>query len=278
MGSVKIVTDSTADLPPDMVERYEIGIVPLKIFFGDEEYRDGIDITPDEFYKKLRTSPHHPRTSQPSPAEFVECYEKLATDATHLISIHLSSKLSGTYNSAIVAGSMVDIPVDAVDSQGASMVLGFMAIEAAKAAREGKQPGEILDKVEGLKKRIRIYFLVDTLEYLQKGGRIGRAAAFLGNLLNIKPMLTFEDGLITPVERIRGKSKALNKLVEKVSQEAAKGPLTAAVVHSDCLEEALRFKELIEERFEFRELYLTSLGCVLGAHTGPGLIGIVYYH
>ncbi|TYP59972.1 DegV family protein [Thermosediminibacter litoriperuensis] len=278
MESVKIVTDSTADLPADVVEKYGISIVPLKIFFGEEEYRDGIDITPDEFYKKLRTSPHHPRTSQPPPTEFVECFKKLANNATRVISIHLSGKLSGTYNSAVVAGSMVDIPVDVVDSQGASMMLGFMAIEAAKAAREGKQAGEILDTVEDLKKRIRIYFLVDTLEYLRKGGRIGRAAALLGNLLNVKPVLTIEDGLITPVERIRGKAKALNKLLEKISQDAARGPLTGAVVHSDCLEEASRFKKVIEERFEFRELYLTTLGCVLGAHSGPGLIGVVYYY
>ncbi|AYO30428.1 MAG: fatty acid kinase fatty acid binding subunit [Thermoanaerobacteraceae bacterium] len=277
MGNISIVTDSTADLSPELLEKYNITVVPLKIFFGDEEFHEGVDITPAQFYDKLRTSPHHPRTSQPSPAEFAACYEKLSQKADHIISIHLSSKLSGTYQSAVLAKDMVKVPVDVIDSKGASMMIGFTVLEAAKAAKEGRDRQSILHLIDDMIRKIKVYFVVDTLDYLQKGGRIGKASAFLGNLLNIKPMLTIKDGLVAPVEKIRGKARVLDKLLEKVSMDASNVPLTGTVIHASCKDEAERYKEIFEKHFNFKELTISTIGAVIGTYTGPGTIGIIYY-
>ncbi|MCR4430137.1 MAG: DegV family protein [Tepidanaerobacteraceae bacterium] len=277
MERISIVTDSTADLPPQLLAKYDITTVPLKIYFGDEEYREGVDITPDEFYQKLRSSPHHPRTSQPSPVEFAACYETLSQKSDRIISIHLSSKLSGTYQSAVLARDMVKIPVDVVDSKGASMMIGFAVLEAAKAAKEGINREGILEKIFDVVSSLRVYFVVDTLDWLQRGGRIGKASAFLGNLLNIKPMLTISDGLVTPVEKIRGKSRVMDKLLEKVSADTNKGPYTGTVLHAGCMAEAERYKEVLEKHFDFKELTISAIGAVIGTYTGPGTIGIIYF-
>lgn len=277
MSRVYIVTDSTADLEPELVEKYDITVVPLKIFFGDEEYREGVDINPEEFYRKLKTSPYHPRTSQPSPAEFAACYEKLSWKADHIISIHLSSKLSGTYQSAVLAKDMGKVPVDVIDSKGASMMIGFTVLEAAKAAKEGVDREGILNIVNNMINKVRAYFVLDTLEWLQRGGRLGRAATFLGNLLHIKPMLTIDDGLVAPVEKIRGKARVLDKLVEKISMQASDTPLTGTIVHADNIDEAKKYKEIFEQRFNFRDLTISTIGAVIGTYTGPGAVGIIYY-
>ncbi|WP_422445900.1 DegV family protein [Thermoanaerobacterium sp. DL9XJH110] len=277
MGRISIVTDSTADLSPQQIKNNDINVVPLKIYFGEEEFREGIDIVPERFYEKLLTSPHHPRTSQPSPAEFVACYERLSCSSDRIISIHLSSKLSGTYQSAALAKEMVKIPVDVIDSRGASMMIGFTVLEAAKAAKQGKDRESILKIVDEMIKKVKAYFVVETLDYLYKGGRIGRASAFLGNLLRIKPMLAIEDGIVTPVEKIRGKGKVVDKLVEKVSKDAADRPLTGAVAYAGREEEAIMYKEVFEKNLNFRELTIYPIGAVIGTYTGPGTVGIVYY-
>ncbi|HHW02909.1 MAG TPA: DegV family protein [Thermoanaerobacterales bacterium] len=277
MGNISIVTDSTADITPELLEKYNIAVVPLKIFFGDEEYREGVDLTPDQFYDKLKSSPHHPRTSQPSPAEFAACYEKLSKKADHIISIHLSSKLSGTYQSAVLAKDMVKVPVDVIDSKGASMMIGFTVLEAARAAKEGMDRQSILSLIDEMIKKLKAFFVVDTLDYLQKGGRIGRASAFLGNLLNIKPMLTIQDGLVTPVEKIRGKARTLDKLLEKVAMDASKGTLRGTLVHAGCKDEVERYREAFEKHYNFKELTISTIGAVIGTYTGPGAIGIIYY-
>lgn len=277
MERISIVTDSTADLPPDLLAEYDITVVPLKIYFGQEEYREGVDITADEFYKKLRSSSHHPKTSQPSPAEFVSCYEVLSKKSDRIISIHLSSRLSGTYQSAVIAKDMVKVPVDVIDSKGASMMLGFAVLEAAKAAKEGMHREDILQKINHVIENLKVYFVLDTLDWLQKGGRIGKASAFLGNLLNIKPMLTISDGLVTPVEKIRGKNKVMEKLLEKIAADMDKAPFTATIVHSDCRSEAEKFKEVLKKHFDFKKLDISVIGAVIGTYTGPGTIGIIYY-
>jgi len=277
MERISIVTDSTADLPPELLAKYDIVTVPLKIYFGDEEYRERVDIAPTEFYEKLRTSPHHPRTSQPSPAEFAACYERLAQKSDRIISIHLSSKLSGTYQSAVLARDMVKVPVDVVDSRGASMMIGFVVLEAAQAAKNGMDREGILGVINDVIERTKVYFVVDTLDFLQKGGRIGRASAYLGNLLNIKPMLAITDGVVTPVEKIRGKAKVMEKVLERISIDAGDTPFTGAIVHADCLDEAVRCKEALEKQFDFKELTIAEIGAVIGTYTGPGTIGIIYY-
>jgi DegV family protein with EDD domain len=150
-------------------------------------------------------------------------------------------------------------------------------MEAAKAAKEGRDRQSILHLIDDMIRKIKVYFLVDTLDYLQKGGRIGKASAFLGNLLNIKPMLTIKDGLVAPVEKIRGKARVLDKLLEKVSLDASNVPLTGTVIHASCKDEAERYKEIFEKRFNFKELTISTIGAVIGTYTGPGTTGIIYY-
>ena len=165
MGRISIVTDSTSDIPEYLIGDLDITVVPLKIYFGEEEYREGIDITPNEFYAKLKTFDGFPRTSQPSPADFAKCYKELAEKGSnHIISIHLSSKLSGTYQSACLAKDMVDVPVDVIDSKGASIIIGLMVLEAAKAAKQGKDKEYILGMLHELIINIKAYFVVDTLD------------------------------------------------------------------------------------------------------------------
>jgi DegV family protein with EDD domain len=278
MSRISIVTDSTSDIPKQMLTDLDITVVPLKISFGDAEFREGIDITPNEFYAKLKTFNGFPRTSQPSPADFAACYKELGKNgADHVISIHLSSRLSGTFQSAIMAKEMVDIPVDVIDSKGASMMIGFMVLEAAKAAKQGKDSVFILNKINEMIEKIKVYFVVDTLEYLQKGGRIGKASAFLGNLLNIKPMLSIQDGLVVPVEKIRGKARVIEKLIEKVKKDEKEGPLKGVIVHADAEELAVSYVEKIRGECNFSELSISTIGAVIGTYTGPGAIGIIYY-
>lgn len=277
MERISIVTDSTADLPRELLAKYDITTVPLKIYFGDEEFREGIDLFPDEFYEKLRSSPHHPRTSQPSPAEFAACYETLSQKSDRIISIHLSSKLSGTYQSAVLARDMVKVPVDVIDSKGASMMIGFAVLEAARAAKEGMDRESILNKIYDVIKKLKVYFVVDTLDWLQRGGRIGKASAFLGDLLNIKPMLTISNGLVTPVEKIRGNTRVLDRLLEKVSVDANRAPFTGTILHAGCRDKAEKYKEIFEKHFDFKELTISAIGAVIGTYTGPGTTGIIYY-
>lgn len=277
MERIKIVTDSTCDLDPATLREYKITSVPLKVYFGEKEYRDGIDITSEEFYKMLKTSPYHPRTSQPSPYDFLECYKSLKSEADRIISIHISSKLSGTYNSALIAKKMVDIPVDVIDTEGASIMVGFIAKEAARASLEGKSREEIIELINYLKEKIKIYFSVDTLEYLQKGGRIGKAAAFLGGLLNIKPILTLKEGVIVPVDKVRGKDRVYSRLLELVRQENINGPLNVAIMNSNAPDEANKLKNMLLNEFQVKEIITANVGPVIGTHTGPGVIGVVFY-
>ncbi|MDI3534547.1 MAG: fatty acid kinase fatty acid binding subunit [Thermosediminibacterales bacterium] len=278
MKKIGIVTDSTADLPRNLIEHYGINVVALKVFFGQEEFKDGFDLTSQEFYEKLKTSPHHPRTSQPSPAEFKQVYQKLLKDYETIISTHLSSKLSGTYQSAKLASEMLGNDIVVIDSKQASMVLGLMVLEAARAVEEGLARNEVLKSVKEIADKIKVYFAVDTLEYLEKGGRIGRASAFLGNLLNIKPVLTLVDGEVSPVEKVRGSKKVLKKLIEKMeSSIKPTSKIKVSVIHAADPETAEVLVQEINKRFNVEELILAELGAVIGTYVGPGTIGITFY-
>jgi len=279
MGQVKIVTDSTADLPESLVKEFGIHVIPLKVSFGDTVYREGIDITSKEFFEKLKTSQQLPRTSQPSPGEFKELYEELTSDGSGVVSIHLSSLMSGTYQSAVMARKELaakDITV--IDSKTVSMGLGLVALEAAKAAKAGKTTDEILTIINELINKVNIYFVVDTMEYLQKGGRIGKASAFLGTMLNIKPVLTIKEGLVVPFEKIRGKAKALEKLMDVIREFSEQhGPMQCALVHANALDETIQLHEKLISQFKYCEMMICEIGAVVGTHGGPGLIGFVFY-
>lgn len=275
---MKIVSDSTADLPESLIKEYEIEIVPLKVHFVEEVFLDWVELKPEEFYYKLEKADMLPKTSQPSPADFAEKYKELGEDET-IISIHISSELSGTYQSAIMAKEMLPyMDIHVFDSKLASMAHGMIVIEAAKAVKAGKTKKEVLQLIDNLINRIKIYFIVDTLEYLQKNGRIGRAQAMLGSLLNIKPILTLEDGIVTPKEKARGRTKALDRLIKICKEEyGTERQVKVALVHGNVLDEALKLKEKAEEVFQFDEAIISELGAVIGSHTGPGTVGIVIY-
>lgn len=223
MGKVRIVTDSTSDIPEEVKKRLGISVVPLKVLFGEETFLDAVTITSEQFYEKLAQSSVLPTTSQPSPNEFSEVYERLiAEDAdSPIISIHLSAALSGTYQSAVIAHSMLEQEADItiIDSKSASYGFGLRVVRAAEMAQAGESKERIIEEIERLERSTNLYFLVDTLEYLQKGGRIGKASALIGSILNIKPILSLDkEGVVLAVDKVRGSKKAMARIIELLKQ------------------------------------------------------------
>jgi DegV family protein with EDD domain len=277
VSKIRIVTDSTADIPLSLREELGIEMVPLKIHFGSETYLDAVTLQSEQFYEKLTAASALPTTSQPSPLEFFEVYKKLAEEDpdVEIISIHLSSALSGTYQSAVLAGSMLEeqAKIHIVDSLSASYGIGALVVAAATAAREGKSVAEILEIIRVLRANYHIYFLVSTLEFLQKGGRVGKASAIFGSLLNIKPILSIDpDGEVVAVEKVRGQKKAMARIVELLAADLSGRPIHLNVAHSNSPEAAEQLRELIEQQFEVRSMAYIALGPVIGTHAGPGTV------
>ncbi len=276
MSQVRIVTDSTADIPADLRERLGIEMVPLKVLFGSEAFRDGVDMVAEQFYDKLASSGIFPTTSQPSPADFIQVYERLAEEgADSIISIHLSSQMSGTYQSALVAKSMIDekADIEVVDSRSASFGIGMLVVAAAEAAKQGKSKSEILERLASLRQSTALYFLVDTLEYLHKGGRIGKAAALFGSLLNIKPILSInDDGVVCSVDKVRGQKKAMNRIVELLQPGYAGKPIDLVMAYTTGRETAEQLCSLLQQHFDVKSVQYTHIGPVIGAHVGPGTV------
>ncbi|MTI81787.1 MAG: DegV family protein [Firmicutes bacterium] len=279
MAQIKIVTDSTADLPNEVIKKYDIKVVPLKVNFAEESLKDRVEIMPNEFYKRFTNEKSIPSTSQPSPGEFQNVYQSLADEGYCIISIHLSTDLSGTYQAAQLARSMLpNANIKIFDSRTVSVGLALLVLTAARAAQEGKSFPEIISLVEQTIPKIKIYFIVDTLEYLAKGGRIGHATAFLGSLLNIKPLLAIYDGEIHPVEKVRGRKKAVSRLVQMVKSETNNYDSLYYFAHAgnenlfnNVLEKAEAENIICKEM-----LLLGELGPVVGCHSGPGAVGIAF--
>lgn len=276
MSQVRIVTDSTADIPIELRDRFGIAMVPLKVLFGQDVFRDAVDIGPEQFYARLAESSDMPTTSQPSPVEFQEVYQKLAEEGGGpIISIHLSSKLSGTYQSALLAKTLVegDADIEVVDSRSASYGIGLLVVAAAEAAKQGKSKEEILELITNLRQTQRLYFLVDTLEYLHKGGRIGKAAALFGSLLNIKPILSLSpDGEVYSVDKIRGQKKAMARIIELLQQDLGGKPIHLVLAYTTERETAEELKSLISQQFALKSVHYTHIGPVIGTHVGPGTV------
>lgn len=274
MQRVRIVTDSTCDLPRSVCERLGIVVVPLNVHFGETVYRDGVDIGADRFFEMLRTSPDLPKTSQPATALFEETYNRLAADGSAIVSIHLSAKLSGTFHSASLARDTIRnrCLIDVVDSRSASLGLGLIVMEAAEMAKAGVNQREIVSHVRRLAPNVHVVCLVDTLEYLQRGGRIGRARAFLGTLLNIRPILKLEDGEVHPVEKVRTRSKAIDWLVEFVELFPHVDRLALLYSTRSDVDPLLRRLEPLYPR---DRILVGQYGPVIGAHVGPGGVGVV---
>lgn len=275
MPEIAIVTDSTADLPAETARELGITIVPLKVIFGQEVYRDGVEMDTATFYKRLRAG-EMATTSQPSPGEFEAAYRELLAKAETIISIHISRDLSGTVNAAEAARSLLpDADITVIDSRLVARALGLLVQAAARAAREGKSRDEILGLITKLMREIRVFFCVDSLEHLRRGGRIGGAQALLGTILNIKPILTLRDGIIQPFEKVRGHRIALRRLAEIVFQEAGPQPVTCLIVEGDNREAADALTNLLSGLPPGSMVEVGRVGTVVGAHAGPGVFGVV---
>lgn len=278
MPKVKIVTDSTADIPKSLVEQLDITVVPLKVLFGEETFEDGVDITASEFYDKLVTTSVTPTTSQPTPYQFEEVYKEVAKDEeTQIISIHLSAKLSGTLQSANIAKDLLkdQIDVTVIDSKRASYAIGIIVVEIATMAKNGATKDECLTRLHELLATTRLYFMVDTLEYLQKNGRIGKASAVLGSLLKIKPILSLnEDGEVYPFDKVRGQKKAFAKIYEFFEKDFGSEPIHVGISHANGLDVAQEIIIEMKDRFNVSSEVITDIGPVIGAHVGPGAIAI----
>ncbi|MGZ0049880.1 DegV family protein [Brevibacillus gelatini] len=278
---VVILTDSASDIDASVRQSLGIVAVPLKVMFGAETYLDGVTISSTEFFDKLKESQALPTTSQPSPLEFAEAYKAICDQYgsdVQIIAILLSGALSGTYQSAMIAKSMLDDKMDitVIDSRKASFVHGMICVEAAKAAQAGKSKEQILDEIDRYLDEVQVYFIVDTLEFLQKGGRIGRASAVIGSLLNIKPILTLDPaGYVTAFDKVRGTKKALNRVLEALQEYAQGQPVKAAILHSCAHEQAAELLERVKNEFQVTESHLVQIGPVIGTHTGPGLLGVL---
>lgn len=274
---IRIVTDSGAYLPADLVQQYDIHVIPLKVFFGEQAYRDEIDLSHQEFYRMLAEAETLPTTSQPSAGEFFDLYSELSKDGDEIISIHISGKLSGTISSAQSAKEMLpEAKITIVDSASAAMGQGLMVLTAARAAAEGKTMAQIVTTVERMISAMNVVFVVDTLEYLQKGGRIGGAAALVGTLLKVKPILCLKDGRVEPLDKVRSKRKALARLLEVIEEGVGPGtPVRVAVLHAQVPDEAKELEQEVRTRFNCTECYFAEIGPAIGTHTGPGLVGLV---
>ncbi len=275
-SKVAIVTDSTSDLPPQLVKSRSITVVPLTLNFEGRSLLDGVDIRPSEFYRKLPNATTHPTTSQPAPGRFAEAYSSLLADHAAVVSIHISQKLSGTYASAVQGAEMTDSSrVTVIDSELVSMSLGLVTLAASQLASQGMDASAIADKVISMRDQVQTYFSVATLEFLRRGGRIGRASALLGSVLQVKPVLCIRDGLVTPLERVRTFDRALNRILE-LTREVNRGKgLCVIVGHADAEADAERVARALEPVAE--TLMIQPLGPVVGAHAGPGVVGVGCY-
>ncbi len=280
MSKVAIVTDSTAYIPDDLLERYSIAVTPQILIWGDETFQDGVDILPDEFYKRLRTAKVMPTTSQVAIVTMKATFEKLLEAGYDVLGIFISAKLSGTMQSAIQAREMLPKAAPKIivlDSNSTAMAMGFHVLTAARAAQAGANLAECQKLAEEAQKHTGVYFVVDTLEFLRRGGRIGGAQAMLGSALNLKPLLELRDGRIEPVEKIRTKSKAINRMIELVIEHVAgRTPVRLATLHANVEDEAKSALAAAATRLNPVEQILASVSPAIGTHAGPGTVGLAY--
>ena len=274
--TVKVITDSTADLPPALAEELGITAVPLNVHFGTEVYRDGVEITADEFYRRLVTASRLPTTSQPTPGDFLSAYDEMGQTTDEILSVHISAKLSGTMNSATQAREEYggECRIEIIDSLQGSMGLGMLAIAAAEAARRGGSLDDVVTETRAAIPKVGFMGLVDTLEYLEKGGRIGKAQAFVGSLLRIKPLLTIRDGEAHPLERARTRAKGVDRMCELVQAEMPLKDL--AVVYATTLDEARSLAQRLQSYLPQGEVILSQVGPVVGTYLGPGVLGVAF--
>ncbi|MDR6226815.1 DegV family protein [Desmospora profundinema] len=277
MSKIALVTDSSCDLPVDLLKKWDIHVVPLRIIYKEGEYRDGIDLTPAEVYDRLEEEV--PTTSMPSPEDIADTFHRLKKEGyTHCVVLALSANLSGTYNAFRLVAQEVEMKMDVIDSKGLSWVLGFQVLEAARLIREKVDYEEIVVKLEELKEKVKGYFIVDSLEYLREGGRIGKVAASLGSMLNLKPIISLDkEGKFYPHTLARGKNQAMKKLIDPVLKQIQSTKANISILQGRAEEEAAALKERFKEMENVCELYISNISPALVVHTGPGLLGLVVH-
>jgi DegV family protein with EDD domain len=279
MSNVAIVTDSTAYLPEDLVQKYGITVAPQVLIWGEETYRDGVDISPEEFYTRLGTATVMPTTSQVSVSTFKEIFEKLHGEGKEILVVLLSAELSKSINSAELAYQMVpDAQVEIVDSKSTAMEMGFHVLAAARAAADGASLSKCKIIAEEAREKTGVLFVVDTLEFLHRGGRIGGASRLLGTALQMKPLLEVRDGRVESLEKIRTKKKAHNRLVEVIKERVngMEGEVRLATLHANAFEDAKELLDNLTAQLNPVESLYSEVSPVVGTHCGPGTVGIAY--
>jgi DegV family protein with EDD domain len=281
MSKVAVVTDSTAYIPEDMLNGLPIHSLPLQVIWGEKVYLDNVDIHPQEFYERLKTAKVMPTTSQVTPAAFQKLYAQLLDEGYEIFSTHISSKLSGTLDSAHQArDNFPGASIELFDTLTSGMALGFQALVVARAAAEGASIKECKELALQARDNSEIFFVVSTLEFLRRGGRIGGAAAFLGTALNLKPILTVKEGKVAAVEKVRTMSKALDRLTDMVEQRIGdRRPIRLASLHANAPTEASALLDRVRQRFgasDVSDAVLSEVSPVIGTHTGPGTVGIAF--
>lgn len=277
---IRLVTDTMSQLPAEAVEKYNLHLVPVSVIFNGQPYREGIDISSEEFYDRLTESDELPTTTQPSPGDFQQVYEPLADEGVDIISIHPPETLSGTINSARQAAQMVEgTRITVIEVPWIALAEGFIVLEAARAIEGGASYDEVLERINELIPRQNLIFALDTLEYLHKGGRIGGAQALLGSLLRVKPILYLKDGRVEPLDRVRTWSRVPGRLLGLMSEMLGPGdaPIHVGVLHARNLDAARQLENEIRQQYDIAELYTSEIGPVIGTHVGPGALGVAFY-
>jgi DegV family protein with EDD domain len=279
MTKIALVTDSTASMPQDLVNKYEIIVAPQILIWGKENFEDGVNITPSEFYTRLKKTTIMPTTTQVTVAKFHEIYQSLLAQDYQILTVVISSKLSGTLNSALQAREMqpANAPIEIIDSNSTAMALGFQLLTVARAIKQGASFAECVALAEKAKDHTGIFFAVDTLEFLHRGGRIGGATRFLGTMLNFKPILELRDGRVEPIERVRTRGKSLSRIVElTIEQIGNRTPVRLSTLHANAPEDAKLVLQEAAARLNPIETVFSEVSPVVGVHAGPGVVGIVY--
>lgn len=282
MSGVRVVADSSVCLPKELIEKYNIELVPETIIFGTKVYRDGVDLAAGDFYVLLGRAKDLPTTSAPSPQDFVDAYQKVAKDADYIACILVSSGFSrmGLQAAITARESVSEVPIEIVDSQTAVGAYGFVVLTAAKTAAAGKSLPEVLKAAKAVQKRVNLILTLDTLKYLAKGGRIGKAAHWAGTVLSIKPILEVPNttGTIEPLERVRSRPKAIRRLLELMQERVSEGQrVHVSIDHANVPEEADHLRSQISSLFDCAEVFINDWAPVAGVHCGPGVIGISFY-
>lgn len=287
---VRVVTDSGAHLSTDLRARYQIGTVPLLVLFGTRTYRDEVDLSNEQFFYMLTHEKVHPTTSAPAPADFIKVWQPILDAGEEIVHLSIPSGLSATYSSAVTAKTELEqqrgapLPITLVDGKWVSMAMGFQALAGARVAQAGGTRQQVAEAMVAMDERLSLVFLLDTLEYLKRGGRIGKAQAWIGTMLNVKPILEIAHARVEPLERMRSRKAGLARLLELVAKppqtngpRKGNGPLHISVLHARAPEAAAQLEEEVRARFEIAELVSAEIGPTIATHTGPGALGLAFF-